>query len=1141
MVNLVRLYGSQVELPYFRLQYSITPLPAKLQAALEGYDSLRLDVESQALPLAQREEVIRFLRQLGALLREFLFPAAQQVPLNPKMPLLLELGPEWAGLPWELLHDGGEWWALRQGIVRYLAPPDHRGGASPLGGEPLCVAAVTARAIPVSEESALKQHEAQLGTRFITVAADLLESRTGEDAAILFNPQEDASREDLEAVLRKSPHALLLSAFSSAEGFYLESGKLVPQKVGIDWLCAQVKQAVQAGLRLLVLNDSLALLDSRQAAVHGRALLDSGLPGLIRYEGRLTRLREQDYIRSVLRLLSDGASLFSAHRSAVRRLARRFEESWDWTFPRLYMHSQPPAADFYLESVEERQRSAVRQERQPGSVQAAIPAAVAAQFASPSPPPPFAGRRRTFNRYSEMQKLADMLLPDGKTKSPLVFLSGPPGSGKTMVALDVARRLHRRFAQTAYVHARDLLPDPFELVSTTALTRTAGGSLDQLFSAVARHLGVRGGQRASGAGGSGAGALGAGERWDHAVKTHLGDGEPRLIVVDRLESVAGYDGFCAALLDMPPSARFLLLGRRKSPLVAGKVLDLAPLDLAGLVRTFGDAFLERLEAMPLGKDLRDLCAQDLLVGRLLRRIPRLPPREALERALQAAHTDSSAAAPLVTGPLLTLLLDHVMGLVSADGRAVLAAQCLFSHFVHRDVLADVTAMERRRLQGALTELQWLGLLDAYDGERYFLLPPRLQNHLAEGLLTTATFTAYRERLALAYPAWLSRMGPAAEAARRGFPLLSWSRGGPPDDAAAQWSGQWSAHWSSLQRLGIERANVAELAMLHTEERDWAALQRLSDGLQELQGVPEWADCLQLVNHCLLGAGEAEKNAARQAGALCRLGQGKVLAHQTGVGEPLLTRALDLVSATSAWDVMADVYHWLAVCHRQARRHDAAVNLQFAAVELAQQTGRADHLLRALEELGALWQARDDGLEQAEQFLPPRIEYLESQHQGDAAARVRRLLGDLYQRAGRGDAARALYHDVEAHFRSVAAGQETYVTALRLAEGHALEGQPQRALDVLQSARQEWGGAGDPAGECRVLLAAAEALQEQGDVAAALDSYLEARRLLDAMGDRDGVIRMLDVIGGLYFHLGDQAKSTRCYQERLQLQAVASPS
>jgi tetratricopeptide (TPR) repeat protein len=1112
MVNLVRLNGGLVELPYHRLQYPLTPLQPKLQAALEAHDSLRLDVENQTLPQERRAEAVRFLRRVGDALREWAFPAERHLPLNPRLPLLLELSAEWAGLPWELLHDGEEWWALRQGVVRHLTPPDHKGGIAPPEPEPLRVAAITAQPIPVSGESALAHHEAELGTRFITSASELAAPEGGEPT-LLFHCHEHATREELEAVLRDTPHVLLFSGFSCAEGFYLESDRLTPQKVGVEWLSALTRQAAQAGLRLLVLNDSLALLDGRGAATHGRLLLESGVPALVRFEGRLTRPREQDYARCLLRTLAEGASPFMAHRAAVRRLARRWEESWDWSFIRLYLRSQPAASEVYHGDAEVHPRQGARGERSAAAVVRNV------ECVTPMAPPLFLGRRRTFNRYAETLKLAEMLNADTKSGATLIFLNGPAGSGKTMLALHLARRLRRRFAQTAWVTARELLPDPFELASPGALTRVAGGSLEQLFAALARHLGLRAMQR------------GASERWDRALAAYLGDGKPRLIVLDRLETVPGFEGFCAALPTLPAGTRFLLLGRRRPPQVAGRVLDLPPLDAGGMARVYGEAFLERLAALPWSGLLRAVCAQDLLAGRILRRLPSLPRREALEQALAAAH--AGPGAPMPTGPLLRLLLDQALGLLSPDARTVLAAQCLFSHLVHREVLADATGLEGRRLQAGLTELQWLGLLDAYDGERYFALPARTQNHLAERVLTDKIYQTFRDRLALSVPQWLAGCGAAAEVAQCGVPLLAWGgERGEEDPCASR---------PDLRRLGVERVVAADLAAMLADAEDWDGLARLSDSAQGVQGVPEWADCLHLVNHCLLAGGEAARDPARQAAALCRLGQGQVLAGQFAAAEPLLARALELVGATNAWDVMAEVYHWLARCHSHARRYEAAANLHLAALELAQQTGQVEHMVRALEALGALWQAREKGVEQAAQVLPPRIAHLESLGRHDAAARVRRLLGDLYLHAGRRGEARVLHQQAETHFRGARSAREAFLTALRLAEGYALEGQAKRALETLQAARQEWSGPGDPAAECRVLMAAAQSLQEQGEIAAALDGYLEARRLMEAAGDRDGVIRVLDVIGGLYFRLGDQAQSTLCYQERLQLQAVPSPS
>jgi hypothetical protein len=48
-------------------------------------------------------------------------------------------------------------------------------------------------------------------------------------------------------------------------------------------------------------------------------------------------------------------------------------------------------------------------------------------------------------------------------------------------------------------------------------------------------------------------------------------------------------------------------------------------------------------------------------------------------------------------------------------------------------------------------------------------------------------------------------------------------------------------------------------------------------------------------------------------------------------------------------------------------------------------------------------------------------------------------------------------------------------------------------------------------------------------------------VLERIGDREALIGVLDHIGGLYFQLGEQDKSTQCYEERLHLQATLQPS
>ena len=1128
MINHVQVCADHIALPHHGLQFPLTPPLAKLQEALGAYQTLRLDPGLQSQPLVRRQEVTRFLRQFGRLLYHTISPPGRNLPVDPRSPLLLELAPEWVAFPWELLSADDEWIALRQGIARYLAPPPEGEPAPPLT-EPLRIAALSAQPLPVAQEAALTRHEHELGHRFLTVTPALLDPFVSSDPPYAYRAIEHAVRDDLEAVLKTHPQVLLFSGYASAEGWYFETPRGTPHSAGLDWIGQRLRQAAQEGLQLLLLNDSIGLLEPAAAARHTRALLAAGVPALIRLEGRQARLREQDYVRALLHAVAEGYPPLAAHVAAVRRLHRRFQEGWDWSFPRLYLRALPFAGDFYLPTPEERQTRA-RSAMHPGALPGAAPAAEerADEFASAPVPPLFSGKRRLFNRYQEIGRLVDALHPQHRAPSPLVFVIGPAGCGKTLLAQHLARRLRRHFVQIAFVQPQDVLPEPFDLMPVQSLNRSAGGALQRLFGAIALHLGAQ----ARPAAASDAAAPGP-ERWDQVVEAHLADGQPRLIVLDRLESNPGYDALCGALQRLTGPSRFLLLGRRKPPMVPGRQFDVAPLDAAGQARVLEPDFLERLDAAPLGARLKAICAGDILAARLIRRLPRLPDSAAL---VDAAHD----------GPaLLGFLADELLPLLNPDARRALGAMLLFTHLVHREMLERVTGFDAKRLQRAVTELQWLGLLDAADGDRYLAVPLRLQGVLAGRLLDGEAFHTLAQRMVQGYQAYLleaqRRLPADAKAVARLQPRLALER--PGGETAAEPAVR-TAH-----RLGVERVNLADLAALLAEERRWDELARLSDAAAPLLALPAWRDVQGLLNHCLLGAGEACGDGIMQARALVRLASPALHAGAFAQAEPLLDKALRLLTdrtpraqdpAAATWDLLAETYHGLSRCQAALGKPEAAVNLLLAAAELAQQLERPEELLRALRALLAVWEGKPDAYEEALRYLPPRVQALERQGHPREALLARRLLAEAALRSGRLGAARTQLHELLQRFRDLNHAEETYRTRIRLAECQALADQPEPALAALRAARAEWGGPADRPAEARALLAAAGKLETGGRATQALQAYLDAREMLEAEGEREAVLKLLDAIGPLYYRLGEPAQSTRIYQERLQLQASLTP-
>ncbi len=123
------------------------------------------------------------------------------------------------------------------------------------------------------------------------------------------------------------------------------------------------------------------------------------------------------------------------------------------------------------------------------------------------------------------------------------------------------------------------------------------------------------------------------------------------------------------------------------------------------------------------------------------------------------------------------------------------------------------------------------------------------------------------------------------------------------------------------------------------------------------------------------------------------------------------------------------------------------------------------------------------------------------------------------------------------FRRAGAPQGVYRALLGLAECAAAAGEADEGLDLFVQAGQCEGAVGEGGEEARVLGAVCEAFAAAGRTQDALEGYRLLRQVLERHGDRAGLIALLDTVGGLYFQLGEQAESTRCYEESLLLKSA----
>jgi tetratricopeptide (TPR) repeat protein len=1128
MANLVRLHGNAAEIPYLSLGYPVDPAESSLAEGLAAYQDLKLQIGLQSLPRERREEITAFLRRFGALLHRSLFPGDQGRRLNAAQPILLQCDPVWSMYPWELLHDGRQWVALQGGLVR-MHPGGERLG--PEGGV-TSLLGVTAQPLAAGARDPLAALYRITGGRFVSALAEVVEPLGAENPGLTCRALGHASGAEFKRALMSGPGVLLWSGFAEADALLFENTRLETERLPFPAVQETLREAVRRGLKLVILNDSLGLIDPARSAAQAEGWLATGLPWLIGIAGVQARVRQHDYLRALVRHLTQGFSAFESHLSALRRLQRRFEEGWDWSYFRFHAR-QPPRQ---VERAETLEASAVPGRSVPGrTVPGRIAAAEGLAFASARrasklagedparpAPPALRRRRRVFARHEELRSLAKAVLPERRPDSPLIFLCGPAGSGKTVLALEIAQRLHRHFGTVLYVSGRDFLPQPDEGLGSLPVQMAQGSGAERLAAEIGTRLGIR---PASGP---------TGRTWLAPLRRQLGNGEPRLIVLDGLETSAGFEPLLGALAEPNGDTRVVVLTRGRPPLLPGFRLDLPPLDAEGLAQVFDETFLDRLKPHAPRSALFAICARDLLAARVLRRLQQWPGGS----VLASLAVPEAAAAPAERDALLVWAAAQALREIGAAARGVLEALLLMTGLTHRETLGQIARVEPRELPEFLAELQWFGLADVHDGERYASIPPRLQRVLGEMVMTRGVFARLAPRLALSAESYLASTGAELQKAPGGS---LW------EDAAAAFAwrgepaGRNSADPRAVQRLAVERGNLAETGLMLAEESDLRALLRLTESAKALSRLDWMAGVETLLGSYLYAAASRLGERGIQAQALNRAGAGLLAEERHAEAAKALEQALELLGQGSSWDTLAETYLLLARCYARMEHLDAAENLLASALELAYQLGSGNQLVQALEESAPLWRMRSAEAERAEQHLPRAVRFLEERQQEHLAARVRRLHADCQLRSRRhGEAERGYRQALQAFLRA-SDRREAAHTGLRLAECLVAQERAQAALECFDDARAalQQEHADDPLALARTLQGIAELLQRQGRSDLAVRALLQIRDWRQQSGDREGVLRALDVLGGLYFQLGQQTESTRCYEERLILQAEQS--
>ncbi len=1140
----VRLHPEQVELPAQKIVYPLPEPSRKLREQLASWsEHLYCEAWRSIFPKEQREAA-RVFRNLGESLFTWINGTAWRQHLRSNVFLLLQIeDPAWADYPWELLHDGRMWLGLHQGVIRlppanaassqYSSIPQVASVTAPNFSVEQPLRMVTTSAQPPAQGdnqaliARLRRMQKQLPPDFLNLPESwrsFPQQSTNDHPPVDYRTLDPLGRSNLLQLLAASPNVFWLSSYADEHGWYLESPQARLETVNSASLKHQLEIANRNGLKLLLLQDSSSWIYPAHSHKTDIELLGSGVPHLVRVRGMLSPTVQSRYLKQLLAGLTAGYCPASSHLNAIQHVALWGGHHGQWAHLRLLqslLFSSPITKTATVQNNHQLNwQQFWRQHQQ-----------------HPLPTISKRSSQRCADRHLVLLGLLQYLDPQSQSSAPLVHLKAPASSGKTILVQEAVHHLASQYAQVLYVDGKHL-PSSLEESGLQSVI----GHQDTNNNEVVLWQSLKSMLEAKNC---------KSEKKPGSQQTQLDDetpmkiskdfraawleAPPTLLVMEHVEHREEWRSVADVLARNGGSHRALVLTRTDEETLNSKaVIELNPLDEEGFGYVFGPFFLQALATRSDAEQLRALCAEHLLLGRLLSSALDWPPSKMVKLFCERATDPTTGETNKLEASkeILYWLVQSALPHFSMLERKLLILFSLCPAPLHVELLKR--SVQERECQTTLEQLEKRGWLQSLNNRQMWSLSGTLRHPLSEQLLNQTSLEQACTSLLEAMLSLLREQSPHTD----------------------------TQSLQPLQTLLVEQqANICELALLLLELKQAPALlslyQQLKPCFMASSTSVSLVHCEQVLLACLLRSIEqcrqrrqslSAELAAMELSALVRMAQQVSAIHNRQAAIYLAQKALKHPAAQNtasksnlntnttshqllyAHQILSES---LLVLHSFSKAKTAIQHWLQAAKDLQ----HPQSLIQACQQLFQLHQhtAKNNTIpSKLLSTLQTQLDWLK-QHQvpSDQIAQLEALL------------ARCLWQINEQQAFDLAktaiqnwpsSSPSPSWISLLLAQAYLQKNQPNAAWKAFSKSH------------CNLHMKEATAilqkicwqLQQCPDTSP--QQLLKSHLLLEEhlrsqQAPEQDIAQVLDKIGGFYYRLGEHQKSTQAYQRRLQLQPI----